>query len=538
MKHLCTLLLLWVVMLIAAPSGSAEITRNTYYMQRADEAANAGNYTVALSLYQSEIEANPDNAYAHAFLAVTYYYLGQYQTAFDTINTALDLFPKEMSNERCFFLIFRAEVNFCLYDFDAAYADLGAAIAIAPDASRAFNRRAQLYCSQGRYEHARADYTKVIELDPEASDGYLGLGNVALLTGDFDRAIELYTTAMTINPDDYTAVAMRGRAYLGAEQYDKAMDDICTFLEEFCDENVFAVLAQFPEEQRQLAIDKLTELKNKQPDNLYPYICLDYVYSLCGRYAEGIQILTEASALDQSNSCYIPYTIGEHYVQIYEYDTAITYLDQALAIDPDNYDATFYRAWALGEISREREAIEIFRDCTDRRVDMNAWYRIAYLEDNLNEPEAALADYDMAISLAPDYAYAHLGRADMLELLGRHDEALEAYRRVVELDSVPTDGSCAMYALLALGRTDEAADFMQRMLDAYPDDPGTYYEAACLYSRMGQFDQAMQYLATSFEKGYRRFVQVMRDDDLEAIRTLPAFTALMQQYCPAEQMPQ
>ena len=46
----------------------------------------------------------------------------------------------------------------------------------------------------------------------------------------------------------------------------------------------------------------------------------------------------------------------------------------------------------------------------------------------------------------------------MLEKLGRHDEAIIAYQKVVELDTVPNNESCAMYALLALDRKDDAID--------------------------------------------------------------------------------
>ena len=75
----------------------------------------------------------------------------------------------------------------------------------------------------------------------------------------------------------------------------------------------------------------------------------------------------------------------------------------------------------------------------------------------------------MSIMLAPEYAYAYLGKADILERLGRHEEAITAYQRVVELDTVPNNESCAMYALLALNRQEDAVTFMDRVLDNIGD---------------------------------------------------------------------
>ena len=87
-----------------------------------------------------------------------------------------------------------------------------------------------------------------------------------------------------------------------------------------------------------------------------------------------------------------------------------------------------------------------------------------------------------------------------------------------------------MYALLALGRRDEAVNFMNKVLENDSIDPGNYYDAACFTSRLCDFQKAFEYLKTSFEKGFRRFDHVRRDDDLEQLRALPQFEELMSRY--------
>lgn len=540
MKHLTSLLLLWLVMMVAAPVGIAKTTYDTYNMQHARLAINDGNYSEAIDFLLDELDANPDNALAHTHIALIFFNWDLYEEALEAATQALECYPEEMVDQRYGMTLLRCDINVCMGDSVAAFDDVNAAISINPNYSKGYERRGQFYCSQGRYEHARADFAHAVELNPENTDAIIGLGQVEMLTGEFDRAIELYNTVLALDPTKYTAITMRGRAYLGAELYDNAMDDVCTFLEKNFTLDVLEMLDLFPEEQRPLVITKLTELQLKQPTNIFPYLSLAHVYEMSECYPDAIQVLKDAQPLDQTGSNFIICSIGSDYLLMSEYEAAINYFNQALAIAPDDYYCLYSKATALGEIGREREAIDIFKRCitepTDS-VDSNAdvWYRIAFLEDNINETEAALADYDMVISLTPDYAYAHLGRAEMLERLGRHDEAREAYQRVVELEAEPTSGACAMYALLALGREDEAIDFMQRMLTAYSDDAGTYYDAACFYSRLGQLEQSLQYLATALEKGYRRFGHIMRDDDLEAVRALPAFTTLMQQYLPASQ---
>ena len=132
--------------------------------------------------------------------------------------------------------------------------------------------------------------------------------------------------------------------------------------------------------------------------------------------------------------------------------------------------------------------------------------------------------------MEPDFAYAYLGRGDMYEKLGKHDLAKKDYNKVIEIDTIPDDNSCAHYAFLALGEIDKAKSFMSKVIEQNSEDGGNYYDATCLYCRMGEKEQALTYLKQSLEKGYRRFAHLLTDDDLELIRELPEFKNLIEQY--------
>ena len=51
----------------------------------------------------------------------------------------------------------------------------------------------------------------------------------------------------------------------------------------------------------------------------------------------------------------------------------------------------------------------------------------------LKRHDEALASYDRALTLRPDYAEAHYNRGNALEELKRHDEALASYDRALTL---------------------------------------------------------------------------------------------------------
>lgn len=158
------------------------------------------------------------------------------------------------------------------------------------------------------------------------------------------------------------------------------------------------------------------------------------------------------------------------------------------------------------------------------------YYRRGFFKDLSQQTDAAIEDYDMSIMLNPDYAYAYLGKGDMLLRNGLTEVAMEAYKKVIKLDTVPNTSSCAMYAYLALGEKKQAVDFMERVIANDSTDCGNYYDGACFYFRLGDMDRALHNLRTAFEIGFRRFHHVMSDDDLELLRATEDFKSLMEEF--------
>ena len=57
-----------------------------------------------------------------------------------------------------------------------------------------------------------------------------------------------------------------------------------------------------------------------------------------------------------------------------------------------------------------------------------------------------------------------------------------------------------------------------------------YYDAACLYSIMGETGKAVSYLRKALASGFRRFAHIARDRDLNNIRETDSFKALIDEY--------
>jgi clan AA aspartic protease (TIGR02281 family) len=71
---------------------------------------------------------------------------------------------------------------------------------------------------------------------------------------------------------------------------------------------------------------------------------------------------------------------------------------------------------------------------------------------------------------------------------------------------------------------------MDSIIARKKESSGTYYDAACLYSKMGMKDEALKFMEKSLEKGYRRFAHMEVDEDLDNIRNTEEYKALINKY--------
>ncbi len=99
----------------------------------------------------------------------------------------------------------------------------------------------------------------------------------------------------------------------------------------------------------------------------------------------------------------------------------------------------------------------------------------------------ALENYTRAIADSPDYAAAHLARADTLSELGRRPEALRDYSRALALDESLATTIYVNRGVMHLGSRDysRAIEDFERALSLEPDDPTTLSNRGLARARSG-----------------------------------------------------
>lgn len=500
---------------------------DSYNYSRGVEAINNNNAEEALDYLNKEINEHPDNGYAFAWIALVRNYNEEFGRALTAANVAVKKIPSKDKEYKAFAYGTRAQVYLNLEDTIQALKDYSQAINIVPDDDRFYNQRAQVYYEQGKYDLADKDYLKMISLKEGDVMGYMGIGRNANAQKRYEDAIKQFDYVVKLEPNYSSAYSFRAESYIGLKKYNEAIDDVISALGIDRDRKVFYELQELADSAFEQTVAKLKVQKIKEPNEQSWDYDLGIVYERAAKYNKAIAYYKES--LEKESNIITASRISSCYDDLGDYDKALEYCNQAIALDSVKTNYLYEKANILDNAGRTQEAIKTMSDYIANTPDEPAgYYQRGWFKDHFGDIEGALEDYTMAITLQPNVAYAYLNRGVLYRLKGENAKAESDFKQVVRLDSIPEEAECSFYAYYYLGQKDKAIEILNTILDK--DKKGNCYDAACLYSVMGEKEKALSYLRQSLEDGYRRFAHIKRDRDLNNIRNTEEFKVLLKEF--------
>lgn len=500
---------------------------DSYNYSRGVEAINNNNAEEALDYLNKEINEHPDNGYAFAWITLVRNYNEEFGRALTAANVAVKKIPSKDKEYKAFAYGTRAQVYLNLEDTIQALKDYSQAINIVPDDDRFYNQRAQVYYEQGKYDLADKDYLKMISLKEGDVMGYMGIGRNANAQKRYEDAIKQFDYVVKLEPNYSSAYSFRAESYIGLKKYNEAIDDVISALGIDRDRKAFYELQELADSAFEQTVAKLKVQKIKEPNEQSWDYDLGIVYERAAKYNKAIAYYKES--LEKESNIITASRISSCYDDLGDYDKALEYCNQAIALDSVKTNYLYEKANILDNAGRTQEAIKTMSDYIANTPDEPAgYYQRGWFKDHSGDIEGALEDYTMAITLQPNVAYAYLNRGVLYRLKGENVKAESDFKQVVRLDSIPEEAECSFYAYYYLGQKDKAIEILNTILDK--DKKGNCYDAACLYSVMGEKEKALSYLRQSLEDGYRRFAHIKRDRDLNNIRNTEEFKVLMKEY--------
>ena len=144
----------------------------------------------------------------------------------------------------------------------------------------------------------------------------------------------------------------------------------------------------------------------------------------------------------------------------------------------------------------------------------------------------ALEHFRRAVELAPEEAKYHNLLGQTYDQLGQATEAEQSLRRAIELDERCATGHYDLGVFLARreGRKEEALSAFEQALKNDPEMAHACYGIACLHAVNGKEKEALAMLDKALCKGFQDIAHIEADSDWDGLRANPKFTLLLRKY--------
>ncbi len=526
-----TKLLLSICFMLSCVLASAQGYKrpDSYNYQRGLEAISENNSQEALEYLNRDISENPKNGYAYSWIAMLRLDNEEYGKALTAVNQAIKYLPKKDWEFVIFAYTTRAGVYLNLEDTVRALEDYTTAIKKKPDQPSLYEKRAQLYYELENYELSDADYRKMIELSPGETMGYMGVGRNANAQKRWDEAISQFDYVIRLDGEYSSGYAFRAEAYLGQEKWNEATDDIISSLSKEWDRKAIYLAINLKEPALSMLLSKMRVQAAKSPnENNWSYI-MGNMYEQNHMYEKAIESYLEANRRDASPVILNRMSICQS--EIGRFVQALASINQAINMDSTDLNYNVRKAEILYEMGDATSSIaELDKVLAAVPEYAFGYYRRGWVKDVMGDREAAIEDYTTCIVLDPEESTALACRGYCYLRQGKRNLSEADFRRVIELENTPEKYQSIHYAYQGLGMNDKAIEAMDSIIAMSDDRAGNLYDAACLYSRMGNKEKALEYLEEALKKGYCRFAHMQHDYDMDLLRETDEYKALIDRY--------
>ena len=510
-------------------------SENDYNLQKAYEVLNEENdESKGLDLVNKQLLETPDNTEALLLRARLLRRKRDFGQALQDINHALKVNkPKKTEIATSTLHWWKAYIYRDMFDLTNAAASFRTAYELAQKDNKenlqsiAFDYGQALYNLDDLVGSDKV-YNKMLAEDEADQGAMIGLARNMIKRGQYEGAIEMLDKCKRYDADYAEIYRFMMQAYEKMGENTKAIDAGLEWFEKSDDASSSALLHLLV--QRTNYAEANIKSRAKKSENLFQWkALLCQFYEDTHKYAEAVKAYDELESefghYDQINVYR-----SECYSKLGLYDMAIADISKIMENEAEWETlcrrADYYRL--AGDVD---SAIADLTSAIEDSPEIGfTYYRRGWCYEMKGEKKKALDDYNTGIEMTSEYPYLYLMRGEMFLQDGSKADAFSDFEKVLQLDTLADGGSCRMYALHFLGKDKEAEEWMDRIIESDPEDAGNYYDQACLYSRMGRLEESLSALRISFEKGYRSFSHIRLDDDMDAVRELPEFKTLIEEY--------
>lgn len=262
-------------------------------------------------------------------------------------------------------------------------------------------------------------------------------------------------------------------------------------------------IAKNDAEMAEQALRMASEL---DPDNFWYRYRLARLYSLTSRPELTVDMY-EKLLEDFPKKSELYFDLVEMYATQKEYDKALDTLTEIETVFGMTESIAMYRFNLLRMLNKHEEA---FASLEEYNKEYSSPYVLSTLADyqmSMYNDSTALAYYDEALDLAPDYAPALLGKAETLRLVRKYNDYFDVLKRYVADPETPAVAK-SDYLMAVVQRTEpkfissfkpQIDSVMNDALEQHPTDSMMLQTAAVYYYSTDRKDVAKKYFKANIQ---------------------------------------
>lgn len=525
-----------------------------YEKRNYDAVINAATLSLNLSL----------NGQAYWFRALGYYYKKNYTLSISDGTKAISYYSNDASSLAKLYYL-RGDAKFESNDYDGAITDYESAI------NNGYSPKANIYQKLIKvleivedFEYVVKycnDYIKIETSGTILSELYYKRAIAKMNTYDYGANDILSDINMAIqkNSQNIDARYLRASYYLDEKKYALAKNDLNEVIRvwepKFKTANdslqistCYFGLANIEQANKNFSEAKLNYQRTLRYDSKNGFVFwnlgriksdIDRNYEEASAdYRKAIQLLTNKA--DRKN-CYVDIYLHER--RFLKFNKALEAINSAITIAPSDPYYYWDKAYLLQIKKENTEALANYNKALSigikdsvRRADL--YLQRGRFKLSINDAQGALVDIQNSIAFKPGYdSYKALG--DVFKIGMKQTELANGnYQKAmfftISGSQKKDTSSDYAYAAAAMGDKITAERFIKKMIIDASAKVGAlaneYHNAACIYTTLGNFFKAFEYLELSLQAGYTDFEHMLHDTDLEPLYKLPEYKTLLAKY--------
>lgn len=529
-------LIVFLLLLVGVQASNlfAGSTADSYYIKRALEAIQSQDYETASYFLGQEVQENPTNGYAYAYLAALCDMMSGYNGAmFMFAKKAIPLLPKSENYLKASMEALQAQVYYEAGDTARAIEVWEKAVSYNVKNPRYYGFAAEAMEDSKDFQRLYELGDKMVHikgLDKEPIT-YVILVSALNHLKRYEEAISYADKGLKLKELNKNNEAFfhseKAIALKDLERYDEAINEALTAARLNGRRGLLVLIDVADKIDMQVVIDSMEAAFEREPSQMLWPLAESDIYARHNRYVQSLyQLLRGAKVGDDADAYSEAGEEAVHYLGDPEMGERL--YSKALEKDSTNALAWGGLADLYHDMGRYDEALKAIDEALRLDPEQKKM-RIPYLIRgrvymSMHNYPRAIEEYSRALVLKADPdMWARL--AETYSLAG--DEA--GAKRTIEqgLKEMPNDTVLEM--LLIMGDTVSAKAKAPKMVSK-ETSANQQYNAACIYSRMNMPEEALAALRKSLECGFRNFYHIAWDQDLDNIRELPEFKEMMDEY--------